>query len=173
VTDLSPLGNLDHIEDILIRYSPVSDLTPLSNLKKLKSLNIVDTKICDLGPISRLNSLEELGIWRSPINELSPLSSLRNLKVLYIIDCPVDDATPLANLTNLKYLNLTGTQVAGIPAPLLDSKHLEIHFEPQWRAFDPRQGSDSHNPRPWTIGKRRRWKRIHELRVADIITPQR
>jgi len=47
VTDLTPLAQLTHLEDISLTYTPVNDLAPLANLTNLRELHLDDTSVSD------------------------------------------------------------------------------------------------------------------------------
>jgi len=96
--DLEPLGQLHHIQELLLGYSAVTDegMKVVGSLPELRELHLYGTRVTDAG-LSQLTGLEELRtlVLGSP----------------QFTDRAVDH---LIKLKGLRFLNMNGTQVTDI-----------------------------------------------------------
>ena len=90
----------------LTNQPPLKDLTPLGSLTKLTNLIIANSAIEDISPLRNLVNLEGLIIVYSSVKDISPLSSLTKLESLYLDANKITNIDALANLVNLGSLNL-------------------------------------------------------------------
>ena len=116
VTDLAPLGRLQRLEALEIRWNTkVTDISFLNNLISLRLLALSHCpKVHDLGPIAALGNLEILdlsgGMWSTfKPDTLEPLGQLRNLRGLSLKAIRVKDESlaPVARLTQLQEIELS------------------------------------------------------------------
>lgn len=124
VSDISPIGDMRHLQELNIGATNVSDISPLANLKELRVLNAGATDISDLTPLQNLTKLSELYLWETNVSDLSPLKNLENLEVLHLWNTNVSDITPLKNLTELREIDLRNTNISNIK-PLENLHNLE------------------------------------------------
>ncbi|KAG1678365.1 hypothetical protein FOA52_015131 [Chlamydomonas sp. UWO 241] len=152
VSDLGPLADCDHLEDLSTcehMGSNVSDLAPLGGCAKLKKLSIAGSEFSDLAPLrgcvellylnvgacGRLVSLkglqgcsklECLDMACLTVSSLEPLSGCGQLKRLDMGYCSsVASLAPLSACTNLTMLNMRAcTSVASVE-PLTACVQLE------------------------------------------------
>ena len=119
--DISPLKEMDQLQELEIFQTNVSDLTPLKG-KPITRLMIGYSYVNDLRPLEGMK-LEYLDAHASHITSLKPLAGMP-LTTLMLYGTKVDDLSPLKGM-KLKVLNLYGTPVkdlsplAGMPIELL------------------------------------------------------
>ena len=114
LTDLAPLAQLTHLQQLYLADTSVSDLTPLARLTDLQELDLSDTRVTDLAPLTRLTSLQHLSLDCTGVTDLAPLTRLTNLQSLNLGHTDVADLAPLAGLTDLQTLHLDKTGVTDI-----------------------------------------------------------
>ena len=111
ITDLTPLGNLQNLEEIDLDVTKDLDLTPLRKLEKLRSLRLIMAEDIDTGTIAHMSSLEELLLGATSIEDINFLSRLDRLETLDLRSSKVQSLDALAKLSRLKFLNLAATPV--------------------------------------------------------------
>jgi serine/threonine protein kinase/Leucine-rich repeat (LRR) protein len=141
IHDLSTL-NLDAVDSLNLKGTPVSDLRPLRGLP-LKSidlggtritgieelrgmplvhLSLYETGIRDIEPVRGM-PLKQLILWGTPVADLSPLQGME-LESCVLAGTPVRDLTPLAGMP-IRKLDLSGCSNLTDLAPLAACQHLE------------------------------------------------
>jgi hypothetical protein len=138
VTDrgLAELGCLNHIGDLLLRYTLVTDdgLATLQGWDDLRTLDLMHTRVSDRGMEfigKNLPGLTALDLDETRVTDqgLVHLKPLRNLEWLALRDTGVTDAglETIGELSNLQVLSLTGTRVTDTGLKHLEGlKHLRI-----------------------------------------------
>jgi hypothetical protein len=81
-SDLSPLSNLDNLEEVYFSHLPISDISPLANHTKLKVVWFQICMIADLSPLEKLKNIEELILIDNSVSDISSLLNLTNLKMV-------------------------------------------------------------------------------------------
>jgi NACHT domain-containing protein/NACHT conflict system protein len=114
ITDLSPLSEINHPEQLNLQGAAITDFRPLSKLAKLRSLNLKYTPIKSLTQLSSLSKLEDLDISHTAINDLEPLREMSALCKLAMAATPVREVTALSELGRLKTLNLAHSEVSDL-----------------------------------------------------------
>ena len=114
VSDLSPLKDLRHLQELDVSTTQVSDLSPLKDLVHLRVLDLACTQVHDLSPLKELFHLEQLNIEGTQVTDLSPLKDLHHLQSLLVGSTQVSDLSPLKDLHHLNALDLSFTQVCDL-----------------------------------------------------------
>lgn len=110
--DLSPLAELDHLEDLCLNVGKVADLAPLAQMSALRQLCLVVDGAMDLSPLANCARLEELVLEGSGSVDLAPLSRCAELNYLRL--CVIDengetpDLSDLSGAPKLETLSLAG-----------------------------------------------------------------
>ena len=117
--DVSPLGALRHLRTLNLEGNSITDITQISLSSRLESLNIAWTLVDDLTSLVRLGkTLMRLDIsGQRTMMDLSHISRLEaltdlNMSANHALD---NDASPLALLTALRKLNISHTEIIGLP----------------------------------------------------------
>lgn len=144
-TDLSPVGQLRHVQHLLIGWANyLQDLSWLAQLPRLQTLVIDDAKRLDLETLPNLPRLQALqlggGIWKIlKVVSLAPLSRLPSLEYLSLSSLAVLDGAmpPLSDLQALRHFQgpnifeLKESARMAAKRPDLDSPLLRpIYLEP-------------------------------------------
>ena len=121
VSDLTPVGALVGLEELVIGWTEVRDFTPLALLTGLTSLSLGGESgnlIEDISALADLAGLEHLDLGWHPINSLAPLEDLTNLKTLSFNSrsAELTDLSPLSNLTGMTELKAYCYHVSDISA---------------------------------------------------------
>nr|WP_198133674.1 leucine-rich repeat domain-containing protein [Roseobacter sp. GAI101] len=80
-TDLSVLGPLKRLEELVINADDLQDLSQLGALTSLKRLTLDGAGVSDISMIPKLTALEELNLRRTNVQSLDPLRGLTTLKI--------------------------------------------------------------------------------------------
>ncbi|MDA7932777.1 leucine-rich repeat domain-containing protein [Mariniblastus sp.] len=112
ISDLSPLGNVNDIVNLIIPEFNGSDLSPLANTNPLESLSIYKSSITQLDALKQLSNLQSLIITHCDLINIQGLSSCVQLRYLDLSNTPLDDIQGLQQLTQLTTLNLSYTKVS-------------------------------------------------------------
>ncbi|MCE9547089.1 MAG: hypothetical protein K8T25_16565 [Planctomycetia bacterium] len=91
VNDLSPLAELNDLEQLRLSSTNVSDLSPLAGLKNLYEVDLDETKVSDLSPLAGLKSLERIHLDYTKVGDLSPLAGLKKLFDLSLVKAEVTE----------------------------------------------------------------------------------
>jgi hypothetical protein len=110
VEDLTPLQDLQ-LKSLYLARNNVTDLSPLSQMNSLEQLFVDDNGITDISPISQLTSLQSLFAKQNTIVDIHPLSELRKLQFLDLSDNQIVDCSPLMDLPPMQSLNLMGNPI--------------------------------------------------------------
>ncbi len=142
ISDISPLQQLIHLQDLDLSLNLISDILPLYQLTQLNELDLSGNQIFDINALNNLNnliglnlnynkvilpvslmglnSLERFALSKNSISSIKCFSDLIKLKALYLYDNRISDIYPLENLKNLEHINLAKNLIVNIE-PL---KHL-------------------------------------------------
>lgn len=121
IVDLTGLGELTDLEDIILDDNDITDVAPLAGLPNLYALSISGNAIGDLTPLGSLTALRALALENNGVSvDLSQLSSLSSLLSLYLASNDISDVSDLAGLTDLVYLVLADNDLDSA-----DLTHLE------------------------------------------------
>ena len=92
ISDISPLANLPHLEEIHIYHAPCLDTIPdLSSCTHLRFLLLSDCNIKDVTPVASIGSLMYLHLSDNNITSVAPLKDLDNLLEFDISRNPITD----------------------------------------------------------------------------------
>lgn len=106
IPDLSWLGELETLVDLMLTSSSDEDFMGLPALSSVLKLNI-GSEVSDLAPFSNLKDIVDLSIRRSDTRDLSPLSTLKNLVNLELGEVyNITNLSPLISLSALKRLRI-------------------------------------------------------------------
>lgn len=130
VEDLSPLEQMESLEELRLYCPTKRDLQSLSSLTNLRSLTIVgsekDFPVNDLPSVASLVNLEELTTVDIRLKRCDSLKGLGKLKALSL--SRVDNVDGIADLTQLQQLTFTGSILDLQPlSRLTDLRHLSYH----------------------------------------------
>lgn len=96
------MGELQHLETLILGNNAIQDIGPLAELGGLRDLNITNNSVSDLSPLRGLSQLAVLRIYNNPISDIESLRDLNELRELHIHDLPeLSDITPLLDNTGL------------------------------------------------------------------------
>ncbi len=101
--DLSFVGEMPQLEELIISYSNNSFAKTVGNLKKLKTLMLFDMQ-CDMSFLSELKSLEVLFVFGSYNLDITGISKLKKLKAVSVDLCEFDDLSELKKCPSLEEL---------------------------------------------------------------------
>jgi len=112
LTDLSPLGELEHLTNLSMDYCTLGNLTPLENTRNLRFLSVYELSYQGFKDLCSLDmpNLQTLHIPFSKIESLEGISSLKFLSWLSINDSIIFDFDELAKLKNLTNLSISRTK---------------------------------------------------------------
>jgi internalin A len=116
VKDLSPLAQLNSLQELNLSGFQIRDLSLLANLTTLQKLDLSNCQWLsdDLYPLASLTSLQSLDLSGCPLHDFAPLERLTSLQFqsLILISCKrlSGDLAPLAGLTSLQTLHLSGCE---------------------------------------------------------------
>jgi len=116
IADLSPLAELDNLQELWLGSNLVIDLQPLANLPSLSTLALQSNLIEDVAALSGITTLQTLILWGNEIADISPLAGLTGLLDLQLNGNLITDVSSLTALTNLQALDLSDNQVGDLGA---------------------------------------------------------
>jgi len=114
VSDLSPLAELPHLEDLKAERTKVSDVSALRNLTRITHLTLTNTQVSQAEPLAGLQNLTQLELSSTKIEDLTFLASLSKLNKLSMNDTIVRDLSAMSELTELSNFSAHNTQVSDI-----------------------------------------------------------
>ncbi len=123
IFDLTPIGDLNQLESLVLSQNTMVDLAPISKLKKLKSFVIRGSKVKELNALSGLGELRRVIVENSRVEDIMPLRDLRKVGEVSIAANPIKDLSPLASLGELTKLNASRTLVEDL-SPLTSLQYL-------------------------------------------------
>ena len=116
IADLSPLAELDNLQELWLGSNLVVDLQPLATLPSLSTLALQSNLIEDVSALSGITTLQTLILWGNEITDISPLAGLTGLLDLQLNGNLITDVSSLTALTNLQALDLSDNQVGDLGA---------------------------------------------------------
>ncbi|OZG75089.1 hypothetical protein BTA51_01445 [Hahella sp. CCB-MM4] len=115
--DLSPLSDLNVLENLTINAAQVGSLTPLATLSDLTTLDLSTNYIVDVSPLGDLTTLENLYLSHNRIpDDISALETLQRLKILDLEDNGVIDISAIGEMRQLRTLDLETNQLTSVSA---------------------------------------------------------
>lgn len=111
LADISPVAQMDMLQNLRISQAPFRELDALSSLENLKTLDVSNTGIDDLRPLSSLRGLEVLNLSGTGIRRLKGLEGLSSLRELDIASTNVRSLNPIMDLTNMEKLACFNTRI--------------------------------------------------------------
>lgn len=121
VSDLTPIADLNELEELWADECPVSDLSALKNKPELRRVKVGKSdnsgQISDISALAGANSLYWLDISGNQIEDISCLSGKSGLVYLEADDNVIRDISALANCPALETVMLSGNQIKDV-APL-------------------------------------------------------
>jgi len=119
--DLSPIGKMTQLEELLIDCNNSTELPDLSGLNSLRKLEIYQSyDILNFESIWENTSVEYLYIRDSSLDNISSIVNMPDLKNITLFNTGITVYTPLLNLTNLEKL--------AIGFPSVDEKRLAYFY---------------------------------------------
>jgi Leucine-rich repeat (LRR) protein len=79
-TDISLIGRMSNLQELILINQSVADLSPLQSLKNLEYLQLVDCPVENIEAISGLSKLKVVILDRTNVNNLAPLQSCAALE---------------------------------------------------------------------------------------------
>ena len=117
IEDLSILYKMPNLERLTIAGENISDVTPIGSLLKLKELVINDNPIESLDGLENCKSLRRIEMRGTLVSDLSPLYKLSNIEGMWIGNCRnVTDLSGFEN-TTMNNLEIYRTGVTEIRLP--------------------------------------------------------
>ena len=103
-TDLSLIGRMTNLEQLILINQSVTDLSPLQSLHNLDYLQLVDCPVEDIEAISGLPKLEVVILDRTNVNSLSPLQSCAALEsfIGYVGQCDTLEGLGIPTIRNIE-----------------------------------------------------------------------
>lgn len=83
VSGLEEIGELEYLEEVVIRNNEFANIEFLSELTKLYTLDLRNNQIVDISSLKRLTNLKKLNLSQNKIKDITPLGNL-NLRELYL-----------------------------------------------------------------------------------------
>lgn len=124
ISDISPLKGLTSLINLDLGTNFIKDITPLSNLVQLKKLSLYNNGgITDITPLSNMRALEYVDLGCNAIEEINCLGNLENLETLFLDNNNIKSIQSLANLKSLKSLNLDNNKIKSVK-PLINLVNL-------------------------------------------------
>ncbi len=111
ISDISPVANLTHLEQLELHNNQISTIPSLSALTNLTRLGLSNNQINDITRLTGLTGLEELQLHNNQISNISELSGLTSLIALGLGDNQITTVPSLSSLGSLEFLNLYGNQI--------------------------------------------------------------
>ena len=101
ISDLSPLRK-SKIERLYLHGNNISDISPLSECYHLQELIISNNRISDFSPLINCSFLNFLNAGANYMEDLDDISKIKSLTRFYIHDCPtLEDYSALGEMTKL------------------------------------------------------------------------
>ena len=109
--DLSPLAQLEYIENLSLLNDGITDITALEGLTSLKQLALGWNRISNVSALNSLTGLESLGLWNNQISDLSMLSSLTGLRYFDVSGNMVSQIECMAQMPELTEVWINHNQI--------------------------------------------------------------
>lgn len=103
-SDISLIGRMSNLEDLILVNQSVTDLSPLQSLTKLQYVEINDCPVDSVEALSGMTSLQELVLNQTNVSSLAPLQSCTSLRHFNgsISQCRSLEGLGLPNLTEIR-----------------------------------------------------------------------
>lgn len=102
------IGELSHLEMLLLGPGNLGDISPLANCSSLRELSFIATTIINPSPLRRLSNLVSLDFHRVKLRNIRFLEGMSNIESLSLNWSLVKDLSPLLHLKQLRALRLVG-----------------------------------------------------------------
>lgn len=117
ISDISALGELINLTDLVISSDNISDISVLASLTNMTQLRLNSSNISDISVLAGLTNLTYLSLDNCNISDISPLAGLTNLNYyLSLLGNNISDISALAGLTDLTTLRLSRNNISDISA---------------------------------------------------------
>jgi serine/threonine protein kinase len=136
ISDLSPLFQIQTLQQLNLTNNPVFDLSgleqcrilqsldidgvPLSNLAVLGKMHLKELRMCDMQPdldcstLTRLDGLQTIIVRGLNRGQVGELEKMRSLTSAMLFSCDIGDLEPFAQMPYLGGLSLWGSKVDGL-----------------------------------------------------------
>ena len=139
VTDISPLSNLTHIEELNLRGNPISDISPLGAIATLQSLDLSHCQIVNISALSQLVNLKYLQLNHNKIRDVTALANLTSLSKLEIDHNFITNHSPLDSLTLDIFVYDQVCDIAPLPLhPRLEARNYPLIVSNYAKPFSDR-----------------------------------
>ena len=106
ISDLSPLMNLQSLEQLRLDGNAVADLRPLMGIPALRRLSAARNNVTETNSVGSITGLTELDLSDNAIQDFSGLKKLQNIQILRLENTGIGDETlaifyELGSLTRL------------------------------------------------------------------------
>lgn len=127
-SDISNLGHMTKLSEIILSNNELTDLSVLSGLTQLEKLTFHNNNVKDLSFAKKLTKLTVIGAENNGITNISALSKLTELEEIWLRGNGIKDVSPLKNCVNVTRLSLSDNPISDISS-LSGMKDLkEIQF---------------------------------------------
>lgn len=145
ISDLRPLQDLPHLQQLAMWGGYLADLSPLSRIDDLQQLAFIWVKVGGLAPLTRLRHLERLSISVADLHDLAPLRTWTHPpKIFRFNENNIRDLEPLVDnpaigpgtTINLNYncLDLTPGSPAQRQIDALEARGVNVEAVPRSQA---------------------------------------
>ena len=115
VRDLSDLKQLKNLRVLQIEGQQIRDISPLFELEHLEELSLNCNPITSLEGIERLKGLTRLDLCSTDVTDLSPIHSLDNVWFIQLDKTNISSLDAISGMKALSGLQINGTFVSEIP----------------------------------------------------------
>jgi internalin A len=112
IKDLTPIGDLEHLQWLHLYGNRIEDISPLKRLSKLKDLVLDNNQISDVSPLRDLATLQELYVGRNKLTNVEAIGTLKKLYILNLSGNQIADVNALSSLSALMVLDLKNNPIA-------------------------------------------------------------
>ncbi|MEC7984470.1 MAG: leucine-rich repeat domain-containing protein [Myxococcota bacterium] len=90
IEDISPLRQLDRMEELYLVSNRITDISPLIHLRQLQVLRLDGNQIKDISILPKLKRLNRIGLDSNQIEDFTPIAELDAVQALNTNYNPVD-----------------------------------------------------------------------------------
>ncbi len=112
IKDLTPIGDLEHLQWLHLYGNRIEDIAPLKRLVRLKDLVLDNNQITDVSPLRDLVTLQELYVGRNKVTNVEAIGALKKLYILNLSNNQIQDVNALSGLSALMVLDLKNNPIA-------------------------------------------------------------
>ncbi len=119
-TDVSPIGNLTTLTNLVLSDSAVTGASELANLTGLVELELSRCNLADISFVAGMDQLLALNLQGNNVVDISPLQNLPSLQILQLGGNVITNIDILAGMENLELVGLSCNEITNIK-PLVDN----------------------------------------------------